>query len=82
MVRIISPGSRQTDGGNPRLIQVAPAGAVADTQPHFASETGNRHAKGYRSKLYPEKCCMNQLYCADMNCVKMILHVSFMKYSG
>ncbi len=61
MVRIISPGSRQTDGGCPGLIQVAPAGAVADTQPHLASETGNRHAKGYRSKLSPEKCCMNQL---------------------
>ncbi len=61
MVRIISQGSRQTDGGCPGLIQVAPAGAVADTQPHLASETGNRHAKGYRRKLSPEKCCMNQL---------------------
>ncbi len=54
MVRLISQGSRQTDGGSPGLIQVAPAGAVADTQPHFASETGNKHAKDYRSKLYPE----------------------------
>ncbi len=61
MVRIISPGSRHTDGGNPGLIQVAPAGAVADTHPHFTSETGNRQEKGYRRKLYPEKCCMNQL---------------------
>ncbi len=82
MVRIIFQGGRQTDGGNTGLIQVAPAGAVADTQPHFASETGNRHAKGNWSKLYPEKCCMNQLYCVDMNCVKMIIHVSFVKYSG
>ncbi len=40
MVGIISPGSRQTNGGYPGLIQVAPAGAVSETQPHFASETG------------------------------------------
>ncbi len=82
MVRTISQGSRQTDGGSPGLIQVAPAGAAADSQLHFASETGNRHDRGYRSKLYPEKCCMNQLYCVDMKCVKMNIHVSFMKYSG
>ncbi len=81
-MRIISPGSRQTDGGCPGLIQVAPAGAVSETQPQFARETGNTHVKGYRSKLNPEKCCMIQLHCADMDCVTIIILVSFMKYSG
>ncbi len=40
MVRIISPGSRQTNGGCPGLIQVAPAGAVADSQPILPAKQG------------------------------------------